>query len=287
MRLIMGGMNIADEYAFGGDPERKAAGASGFRDTDVEVTGPAVKDALTGYLESMRVYSRRAARGLRRQIGLIEQDRDAFAGGPGGAEVRYVNVPRGGPPVRKYIETLWSELIRKTPAGETITLSTAFFLPPRRLVKDMLAAARRGVKFRMLLNAPEVPGREFKVVARAAQSLYRMLLRTAPPGSIDIYSWHGSPGDGVSSIHQKLAAFGDHGPVMVGSSNADAQSLRWNSEGVVLVQGPAVRRAFDAMIARDFARPGVRQVTRAELAAEGLLSKLSAGALRRLLGWIL
>jgi phosphatidylserine/phosphatidylglycerophosphate/cardiolipin synthase-like enzyme len=286
--VVMGGMNVGDEWARGGDRSARVPalhGAHGFRDTDVQVLGPVTRaivqeflaDALHhgGRYREAHSTRRKAApkvKALASRLGtglaelrqaVAQLDREAsssYAKRAADANCRFVaNRPLRGVP-GQYIENLFSLMLERAPG---VTLSNAFFLPTKRLLTSLEGAAARGAPTRMLLNGTDAVEHGFRLVAKRARKDYRYLLQSRKAGDrLKIFEWHGDPSKGVSSIHQKVWAFGDGAwdPFGVGSSNLDFHSLRRNSEGVLLIQDPKTKRALDRALREDFAAPGVERV---------------------------
>ena len=260
-KVIMGGMNIGDEWAAGG--ERRGVASlhhqPGFRDTDIEVAGPVTEDAIQEYVRDVAHHAPDASQALAGALRELESAERKPGRKSGPVTARFVsNRPWEGKQGQD-IEKLYCALLSAVPAGETVRLSTPFFLPTDEIVDGLKSAANRGVKFQLLLNPNDTPEAGFNLVARGAHHLYRELFSSCPEGSFEFYEWQGN--DKASALHHKLAIFGKDGPVMIGSSNLDCHSLRHNSEGVVLIDDRQVRRDFDHMFEADLAAPGVAQVT--------------------------
>jgi phosphatidylserine/phosphatidylglycerophosphate/cardiolipin synthase-like enzyme len=290
--VVMGGMNIGDEWAKGGDRAARVPalhGAHGLRDTDVQVVGPVTRAIVREFLADAlhhggryrKTFSKRKVtprvKGLVSRLGtglveleqsVAEMDRDApraYAKRAADANCRFVaNRPQQGQR-GQYIENLFSLMLQRAPG---FTLSNAFFLPTKGLLNSFKATAERGAQGRMLLNGTDAVEKGFRIVAKRARKDYRFLLQSKKARrNLKIFEWHGDPSKGVSSIHHKVWAFGDGAwdPYGIGSSNLDFHSLRRNSEGVLLVQDPKTKRALDQMLREDFAAPKVKQVHRDQL----------------------
>ena len=109
-------------------------------------------------------------------------------------------------------------------ARRTLDVAHAYFLPDRRLVRSMTAAARRGVDVRLV-----VPGASDLTFLRpATRRLYRRLLRAGVRMSRE---WS------RSVLHAKAAAV-DGARLLVGSFNLDPLSLA-NLEALVVVDEAA------------------------------------------------
>ncbi|GFP20694.1 cardiolipin synthase A/B, partial [Candidatus Hakubella thermalkaliphila] len=103
-------------------------------------------------------------------------------------------------------------------AKETISLTTAYFTPSRRMIDVMSGAVKRGVIVRLLLPM------ESDVLAAhyAGRASFTELLKAG----VQIYNYKGR------MLHAKTAVF-DGCWSIIGSANLDSQSLRWNDEGNV------------------------------------------------------
>jgi cardiolipin synthase A/B len=91
-------------------------------------------------------------------------------------------------------------------ANRSVTLMTSYFWPPQKLLRRMGAAARRGVKIRIILTAKaDVPFAKY-----AERHLYSWLLRR----NIEVYEYH------ASILHGKIAVCDDE-VVTIGSYNVN------------------------------------------------------------------
>ncbi len=117
-------------------------------------------------------------------------------------------------------------------ARQSIDVAHGYFLPDRGIVRAITAAARRGVRVRLLLaGQSDVP------FARAAtRSLYRRLLAAG----VHIHEWSGSV------LHAKMATI-DGRRLLVGSFNLDPFSLA-NLETLVEVTDARIVKQGDAWI---------------------------------------
>jgi cardiolipin synthase len=125
-------------------------------------------------------------------------------------------------------------------ARSEILAAHAYFLPDRRFVRSITAAARRGVKVTLLLaGRSDVP-----LVRAATTRLYRSLIAAG----VEIREW-------TRSVHHAKVAVVDGQKVLVGSFNLDPFSLA-NLESLVeideQVTAGAARRWFEerAAVAR-------------------------------------
>ncbi len=296
VKLIMGGMNVGDDWAYGGDPNQRVEdlhGAYGYRDTDSEICGPVVKTILNEYVfdaanaltEQNRlrggVFTNREMQQLEAVLAKLQKSKAAYA--PAGkATIRFVaNRPEQGV-AGQYIEALYLAYLERIPQGETATIVSPFFLPPDSILTAIKLATQRGVKVRLLLNPPEATESAMGMVATAAQDVYRELFRDCAKNKLEIYEYHGNPKQGVGSFHHKLAMLGLGGLYSLGSSNMDYHSLRHNTEGVVIVEDKDSSVDFAKMMQIDLDEAVVHRVTREEVEAASFFQRAKQKLLRKL-----
>ncbi len=103
-------------------------------------------------------------------------------------------------------------------AGESVSLTTAYFIPSRRMVSLLERAVRRGVRVRLL-----VPGNsDVPAASYAGKAFFSRLLKAG----VEIYTYRGE------MLHAKTYLF-DGIWSIIGSTNLDYQSLMYNDEGNV------------------------------------------------------
>ncbi|MCB9744914.1 MAG: phosphatidylserine/phosphatidylglycerophosphate/cardiolipin synthase family protein [Alphaproteobacteria bacterium] len=241
LTAIMGGLNTASEYAYGGTPRVDAGtGRGGWRDTDVELRGPVVNDIVERYLRAAETHL-----GSRLEASVRERYNPPQA--PAGeVQARFVwNHPRVNN--QRRIEKAYQTLIRATPPGSPVAIATAYFAPGRRVGKPLAFALRRGTRVDVLTNSSDSIDVWF--VSSASRFEYRRLARVG--GDLGLHEWRPNEEAGLFTLHSKQASFGACGPVIVGSANLDAQSSEHNSESVVILRDPAFRASFDAMMQED------------------------------------
>lgn len=192
-----GGLNIANEYS--GFHLRKK---EPWRDTGVLVEGPVVKDLFNQFKRAWNLWTGRS---------INEQtDRPTFYKDGYPCIPIFASSFTGSKRFRK----LLYYSIRN--ARESIFLTTAYFVPGRRLLSLLMDASRRGVDIRILLpGISDVPAAHY-----AGRAFYTRLLKAG----VRIYHYN------RVVLHAKSYIF-DGIWSIVGSANLDAQSLRWNDEG--------------------------------------------------------
>jgi cardiolipin synthase len=119
---------------------------------------------------------------------------------------------------RRTIEYAYTDRIES--AHREILIASAYFLPGRKLVQALCAAAQRGVRVRLLLQ-----GRvEYRLQHYAQQALYGQLVQAG----VQLHEYT------TSFLHAKVAVF-DETWSTVGSSNIDPYSLLLAREANVAV----------------------------------------------------
>jgi cardiolipin synthase len=244
-------MNIAEEYA---GPRH---GTGLFRDTQLRLEGPCARDLaemverLAGAIEERRPGWRAALERLARP---------APAGGAaadGGTLVQILesSVRRERRAIQKALRTTLARSL------ERCTLTSPYFVPPKRLMRALIHAARRGVDVRILTaGRSDVPS-----VRLAGQHLYGRLLRSG----VRIFELTGAV------LHAKTAVI-DGVFALVGSFNLDYWSDRRNLEVSVGVLDRSSSAALEEQFRLDL--EGAREVTLESWGARPWL--------QRALGWL-
>ena len=135
------------------------------------------------------------------------------------------------------IRKLYLRAIRA--AHVRITLTNAYFVPTRRLLKALIAAAKRGVDVRLIVaGESDVP-----TVRLASRHLYGRLMEAGAR----IWEFQGRV------LHAKTAVV-DGELAMVGSCNLDTQSLSVNLELNVALLDGEVAASLERMAEEDLGR---------------------------------
>lgn len=122
---------------------------------------------------------------------------------------------------RRDIERTYLAAIRT--AKHEILIANSYFFPGIRFRRALIAAARRGVKVTLLLQARV----EYVLLHYASRALYGQLLAAG----ITIQEYH------LSFLHAKVAVVDEHWAT-VGSSNIDPYSLLMAREANIFVRDP-------------------------------------------------
>lgn len=225
---FIGGVNISGAYSVGSAGVMSGRGRpkNGWRDTHARIEGPVVA-ALQGLfarhwrrcapepLQPAHYFPPLAVRGEHRVTVAATE-----AGG------------RRNPFYRALLAAIES-------ARERILLTCAYFVPTRRLLRALVAAARRGVDVRLVL-----PGfTDFWAPLHAGRSHYGRLLRAGAR----IYERRDT------LLHAKTCVI-DGVWASVGSSNIDWRSFLHNAEANVVVLDPGFASHFERVFDDDVAR---------------------------------
>nr|MBV6630311.1 hypothetical protein [Oceanococcus sp. HetDA_MAG_MS8] len=199
-----GGMNIADEYHYGRD------GMPPWRDTHIRVQGSLAVDMARLFFESWELAGGDGV--------LIPSSTSKAQAGP--RSLLLDTLPgRGQQEMHAAIAGLLGA------ARQRVWISNAYFAPQPWLLKMLADCAQRGVDVRLLLPGPtDVPW-----VRYAGQAAYTQLLREG----VRIYEYQ------PAVLHCKTM-LADRNWGLVGSTNWDARSFRWNHECNVLVWDHAI-----------------------------------------------
>jgi len=225
---IIGGVNISRVYGsrLPGTKEREKKPGDYWRDTDVQIEGPAVVDLQQLFLQHWR-----------EQEGKLLPLRDYFPKlHPSGDQiVRIVgSTPDHQPP--SYYITLLSAIRN---AESRIWLTEAYFVPTRQELADLEDAARRGIDVRILLPSRS----DTRDALNVGRSYYEDLLEAG----VKIFEYQ----DGY--LHSKSAVI-DGVWSVVGSSNFDPRSVIYNDEVDAVILGRATGGQMEAMFQEDLTR---------------------------------
>lgn len=223
---IIGGINISKVYS--SSPfkrKRNEKGPIHWRDTDIQIEGPAVAEFQKLFLDTWQ-----------RQKGPELSERTYFPElkEQGGALVRVLGSTPGESnriPFIVYVSAI-------TFAEHSIHMTNSYFIPDDQVVKALTDAAERGVDVKIIL-----PGITDSQLALYAQRYhYSGLLRSG----VKIYE------HGTSLLHAKTAVV-DRIWATVGSTNMDVISLLKNDEVNAVVLGNEFAVEMEEMFVRDLA----------------------------------
>lgn len=242
-----GGINVLDDYV---DPNHGAL-TDPRLDFAVRVTGPLVQDAhrtMTTFWWRLQLASEVNARefpaawrglqdSMRRAMG--PRQRTAASAAPALRGARAALVLRDNLRNRRKIEGAYLAAIER--ARTDIVVANAYFLPGARLRRTLVAAARRGVRVRLLLQ-----GRyEYFLQYHASRPVYGALLAAG----VEIHEY------AASFLHAKVAVVDGHWAT-VGSSNLDPLSLLLAREANVVVDDAAFAQSLQQRLEHAMAEGG-------------------------------
>jgi cardiolipin synthase len=219
---IVGGVNLYTAYQ--AHPHARFVASDGadtdtWHDTDLEIDGPAAAPLQQLFLDHWAASGGSA---------LPSVDLPTPAPAVGNEVVRIIGSDHDDT-IPRYYATLLSAIRN---ADKTIWLTTAYFVPTGEELRDLKAAARRGVDVRLL-----VPGKSDSSLALAAShSTYGGLLKAG----VKIFALH----DGM--LHSKTVVI-DGVWSAIGSSNFDHRSILFNDEVDAIVLGRDTAQQLEAM----------------------------------------
>jgi cardiolipin synthase len=197
-KAVTGGFNIADEY-HGYFKKRKIT----WRDTGIYLEGPVASALLGIFQKSWFTW--------KGELINWQTEHKTFNHGAPVIPI-FANSGRA----RRKMRRLLIYSIRN--AKESILLTTAYFIPGKRILRALVHAAKRGVSLKLLL-----PGKsDVQSVFYAGRSYYSRLLKAGA----EIHNYQGAV------LHAKTTVF-DGCWSIIGSANIDVQSLRRNEESNV------------------------------------------------------
>ncbi len=199
-----GGVGIASEW------EGDARGPDEWRDTQIQVRGPAVAGLLAAFVQNWSETG-----------GAPDDPGDAYPVPPSAGQ-HVVQVVRGTATIGwDDMQTAWYALL--SAAATRITLQTAYFAPDKDFLGLVQAAAQRGVQVQVLTPGPRFD----KAISRLAlERCYTPLLDAG------VEVWRYQP----TMLHTKVLTV-DGEVAMIGSSNLNRRSLDHDEEVACIVLG--------------------------------------------------
>lgn len=247
---IIGGINLATTYesgpSHGGEAEtaRNAKPATYWRDTDVEIRGPAVDALAKLYRDHWRSQGGQE----------LSNEMESAGVEPAGKEVVRIigSTPDAFAP--RYYATVLSAI---NTATRSVWITAAYFVPTRQERKALRAAAARGVDVRLLL-----PSKSDSVASLAVQhAAYGDMLKAG----VKVFER-----DGVV-LHSKTIVV-DGVWSVIGSSNFDHRSVLFNDEVDAVILGNATAAAFERLYQEDL--ESAHAIERARWSRRSLLERV-------------
>jgi cardiolipin synthase A/B len=245
-----GGLNLSADYASVED------GGRGWRDTHVRIEGPAARQLQAMFLTTWR-----------RHRGPPLDERRYKAGvdpGPD-APVRFI----GNEFSHDRTDIRIAYVRAFNAAKRSIRITNSYFMPPSRVLRGLMRAARRGVEVSLILaGSTDVP-----LVLLASRGLYGKLLRSG----VKVYEWKGRV------LHAKTAVV-DGVWSTVGSANLDSLSLRQNLEVNAVVVDPAFAAAMERLFDEDLSH--CERVTKDLLEERSLFDRFLSWLAYQVRSWL-
>jgi cardiolipin synthase len=225
---FIGGINISSVYSSGSVVKRNAepdGNTTAWRDTDLQIEGPVVAELQMLFMDTWQ-----------KQHGKPLAEKEYFPAlkVEGKDIVRAVGSTPDDPYSLMYL-TLISAIGN---AEKHVSLTNAYFVPDRQLLKALTDAAGRGVDVKLILPSHSDSSTTF----HAGRSHYAALLKAG----VKIYERRGA------LLHSKTALI-DGVWSSVGSSNLDWRSALDNDEVNAVVLGREFAQQMQAMFAADLA----------------------------------
>jgi len=214
--VFLGGFNLADEYD--GDGVTSGWFDFGLRIEDRRLAGRlAASFAELFALADFRQKAWLQFRAFRRRQLKRKSPADLFFTQPG----------RGASPFQA---ALYHDLSR----ARRVQIVSPYFLPTRRLRRDLMRVTRRGGRVELILAGKT----DVLISQLAARSFYRRLLKAG----VEIFEYQ------PQILHAKLICI--DGAIYVGSSNLDIRSLNLNYELMLRLEDKASVAAAQAIVQR-------------------------------------
>jgi cardiolipin synthase len=217
--MFIGGFNVADEYD--GDGVTR-----GWCDVGVRIENPTLAVELAASFDELFALSDFRRNPLMR-LRAFKRRRKALKKPAG--ELLLSHPGRGAGPFQA---ALYQDLAK----AREVRIVSAYFLPTRRVRRDLMRVARRGGRVQLILAGQS----DILVSQLAARSLYHRLLKAG----VEIYEYQ------PQVLHAKLIL--SDGVVYVGSSNLDIRSLNLNYELMLRLKDETVaveaREIFERLL---------------------------------------
>jgi len=196
-----GGINISEVYASGPSGSEEKGPSEYWRDTDIEVEGPAVAEFQRSFIDEWK-YQQGQALSPRDYFPTIDRKGNQI-----------VRVIFSVPERFSLIYVTWISAVASSQTN--IYITDAYFAPDRQVLHALEHAARRGVDVRLLLPSQT----DEPLILAAQHSHYADLLEAG----VKIYEWQGQ------MLHAKTTTI-DGVWSTVGTSNLDWWSIARDNE---------------------------------------------------------
>lgn len=217
--VFTGGAGITDDFD-PPSPQRR------WRETMMRIEGPVVRDWQALFVDVWNEH--------RPETELLQLKP------PDAAE--YVDGMRGRVTATSgvVVQEIKRSLIRQIrSANRRVWISTAYFIPSRRMRRALRHAAHRGIDVRLLLPGPHT---DHPAVRHAGRRFYARLLHSG----VRIFEYQ------ARFLHSKVMLCDDW--VTLGSSNFDRWTVHWNLEANQEIDDVRFAQTVTAMLENDFAQ---------------------------------
>lgn len=230
-KAFTGGLNIANEYR----GFHLTTKGRGWRDTGIMLEGPIVNELFETFKKWWYIWGGEAIENADCGLQIAKSNSEFRI--PNSASSKgipvipiFVNSAKG----RRRMRRLLYYSINHS--RKSITLTTAYFTPSRRMVEILENAVNRGVRVRLLVpGISDVPAASY-----AGRAFFTRLLKTG----VEIYTYTGE------ILHAKTYIFDDCWSI-IGSTNLDFQSLRYNDEGNIGILDVGFTKKLNAVFEED------------------------------------
>jgi len=238
-----GGINISEVYASGVHASSESGAPQYWRDTDIEVEGPAVAQFQELFISEWRY-----------QSGAPPSPRDYFPQ----LKHRGTDIVRVIASDPRRFNLIYITLVSAIVNSETnVFITDAYFAPDRQMLRTLEQAARRGVDVRLLLPSQS----DEPLIVAAQRSDYERLLKSG----VKIYEWQGK------MLHAKTATI-DGVWSTVGTSNLGWWSIARNNELNAVILSHAFGDQMNMMFRNDMENS--QQIQLEDWKNRGLLERL-------------
>jgi cardiolipin synthase A/B len=228
LTAFMGGINISSVYSGGStgrNPRPRPDGSLAWRDTDVQLQGPAVAELQKLFLAGWAQQQGPALTGTQHFPPTVAAGREV---------VRVI----GSSPLEPF-SRIYATLLSAINSAETsVQITMAYFVPDPQLLRALQDACERGVQVRLILPSSS----DSWLVLHAGRSHYTRLLQAG----VRIFERQGA------ILHAKTALI-DGVWATVGSTNLDWRSFLHNHELNTVVLGPDFGQQLQTMFDQDLA----------------------------------
>jgi cardiolipin synthase A/B len=228
-----GGINVSDNYSSGSmsrkrSPEASTENEKGWRDTQIEIHGPAAR-ALDELVRN--TWQQQECRGELQKTGPDKPAKVRAAG------TQLISIVPASP--KDEVSRIYTLLLTSIQAAQrSVYLTMAYFSPGEEMIDALCLASERGVEVKLILPSKS----DFSPVWHAGRSYYTRLLEAG----IEIHELQ----DTV--LHAKTAVI-DGVVSTVGSSNLDWRSFSGNNEVNAFVIGDDFGGTMTSMFTKDLA----------------------------------